>query len=168
MISERHFNTSNWISDNSNDVAIVHTMNIHLFSIERVIALHRLSIGILCYLRPSLSFRTYLQQLSDIETLIRSQRGKLIILAGGFNANLKLWGSNRDTSRGIRLKQLTSALDLRFANTGNVSSCVRPQRKSVVDLTWISPGLCKLESIARSGRFFLFGTPLHHFRNLLE
>lgn len=45
------------------------------------------------------------------------------------------------STKGKLLEGWSAGLDMRLVNTGNVPTCVRWQGSSVIDLTWVSPGL---------------------------
>jgi len=62
-----------------------------------------------------------------------------VFLAGDFNAHSALWGSRRGNRRGGIVKDWTAQLGLVLLNRGLVSTCVRPQGESIVDLTWATP-----------------------------
>ncbi|EFN82526.1 Putative 115 kDa protein in type-1 retrotransposable element R1DM, partial [Harpegnathos saltator] len=64
-----------------------------------------------------------------------------VLLCGDFNARSWLWDPRRENRRGEVLSEWAAEMDLRLLNVGGVSTCVRPQGVSVVDLSWVSPGL---------------------------
>lgn len=91
-----------------------------------------------CYFNPNDNIEEFKQQLQNFNNFILLYKNEYILLAGDFNANLILWGSNRNNKRGYVLLDTMSILDMRLVNQGNVPTCVRVQGSSVVDLTWTS------------------------------
>jgi len=73
--------------------------------------------------------------------MISGVRNRDIVLAGDFNAHSLHWGSSTTSPKGELLEAWTASLDLWLANIGDAPTCVRWQGSSVVDLTWVSPGL---------------------------
>ncbi|XP_011884035.1 PREDICTED: uncharacterized protein LOC105571170, partial [Vollenhovia emeryi] len=67
-----------------------------------------------------------------------------IIVAGDFNAASTLWGARRRNAKGAEVEAWANRLGLHLENRGNVSTCVRPQGESIVDLTWTSPGAARM------------------------
>lgn len=88
------------------------------------------------------AFEEFLNQLTlFITNNNNNNKGTEYIIAGDFNARSTLWGDTKTTPIGILLETRFNRLDLRLANQGEKPTCVRPQGKSVIDLTWTSPGL---------------------------
>lgn len=96
-----------------------------------------------CYFPPKRQMSEYNKTLEDLETCIRNLKGSPMIMAGDFNARLKLWDPmiTTDTRRGKLLWELMSALGSCLINTGDTPTCIRNRGQSVVDLTWSSPDL---------------------------
>lgn len=75
-----------------------------------------------------------------------SSRVEKVIIAGDFNAKASLWGSSITNNRGLLVTRWAAERDLRIINVGHTPTCVRPQRSSIVDLTWSSPDLSPMIS----------------------
>jgi len=60
-------------------------------------------------------------------------------VAGDFNARSPAWGDTRRNSRGQSLEDWMGGHGLSLLNVGRVSTCVRPQGESVIDITMASP-----------------------------
>lgn len=52
-----------------------------------------------CYISPSLGAADFERVLDGLESAVRSQSGRPIIVAGGFNAKSALWGSRHGLER---------------------------------------------------------------------
>ncbi|XP_011707939.1 PREDICTED: uncharacterized protein LOC105462786 [Wasmannia auropunctata] len=92
-----------------------------------------------CYFSPNRrinEFRAYLNRISDA---IRDRLGGPVLVLGDFNARSRLWDNTRQNIRGDAILAWASRLDLRLLNQGREYTCVRPQGRSVVDLSWASP-----------------------------
>lgn len=83
-------------------------------------------------------YETFLNRLTSFITSITYTD---IILAGDFNARSTLWGDSITTPFGRILEEWVNRSDLRLVNVGRNATCVRPQGRSIIDLTWSSPGL---------------------------
>lgn len=88
-----------------------------------------------CYIFPNIS-------IEDFEPFFRKLSASLVaysknhtIVAGDFNAKSKLWGSRVDDRRGELLLDWIAQHNLTVVNEGMISTCVREQGKSVVDIT---------------------------------
>ncbi|XP_011862377.1 PREDICTED: uncharacterized protein LOC105559000 [Vollenhovia emeryi] len=64
-----------------------------------------------------------------------------VLVAGDFNAKGALWGSRRPDAKGLEVLNWAARLGLHLLNRGAMSTCVRPQGESIVDLTWASPAV---------------------------
>lgn len=94
-----------------------------------------------CYISPRVSLNEFTEILKEIERNIRLiGNGKQIILGRDFNAHLTMWGSTYTSCKGDRLLSWTEE-NMILVNEGNSPTCVRPQGKSIVDLTWTKPGI---------------------------
>ncbi|XP_011858169.1 PREDICTED: uncharacterized protein LOC105555737 [Vollenhovia emeryi] len=91
------------------------------------------------YLRPSLSRAEVEDRLDRMEGEIRRVLPRPILVAGDFNAKSADWGSRRPDTRGTEVADWAARLGLKLENHGGVSTCVRVQGESVIDLTWTSP-----------------------------
>ncbi|XP_029673046.1 uncharacterized protein LOC115241425 [Formica exsecta] len=95
------------------------------------------------YVSPRLSLREFNSILDEL-TVVLSHRTNKIIIGGDFNAKASLWNAGSTDGRGLLLTRWAAERDLRILNTGNAPTCVRPQGKSIIDLTWTSPDLLRL------------------------
>lgn len=95
------------------------------------------------YISPNIGLREFNVFLDELSEAISSRVDK-IICEGDFNAKASLWGASSTDGRGLLLTRWAAERDLRIANVGNDSTCVRPQGNSIVDLTWVSPDLLSL------------------------
>ncbi|XP_011859623.1 PREDICTED: uncharacterized protein LOC105557088 [Vollenhovia emeryi] len=92
------------------------------------------------YLRSSLSRLEFEDKLDELEREIRGVLPGPVLVAGDFNAKSPAnWGSRRPDIRGVEVVTWAARLGLELENRGQVSTCVRPQGESIVDLTWSSP-----------------------------
>ncbi|XP_011702048.1 PREDICTED: uncharacterized protein LOC105458440 [Wasmannia auropunctata] len=92
-----------------------------------------------CYFSPNKSinqFRMFLVALGDA---VADYTNKALLVVGDFNARSHIWDNTRPTSRGETILTWASTRDLRLLNNNLVPTCVRPQGRSVVDLSWASP-----------------------------
>ncbi|XP_011859148.1 PREDICTED: uncharacterized protein LOC105556664 [Vollenhovia emeryi] len=96
------------------------------------------------YLKPTKSLVHFEGWLSDIERFVRRLSPKPVLVAGDFNAWSTAWGSRRTNSKGEALERWTAALGLVLLNQGRVSTCVRRQGSSIIDLTWATPSAARL------------------------
>ncbi|XP_076386337.1 uncharacterized protein LOC143264206 [Megachile rotundata] len=90
---------------------------------------------------PLEQFEEFLDRVGSIVSACPS-RGVLIL--GDFNAHAVEWGSSTTDPRGEAVLVWAAAHGLLLQNRGSVSTCVRPQGESVVDLTWASPVAARL------------------------
>lgn len=90
------------------------------------------------YLSPNEGIIRFKKTLDEIRIFIGDSIGK-VLLCGDFNARSVHWGCHTNNMRGMILEDWVSELNLSIINFGNVSTCVRPQGSSVVDLTMASP-----------------------------
>lgn len=89
-----------------------------------------------CYISPKKSLREFFMTLREMENDIRTlEKGKLVVIEGNFNALSLTWGSKYSSNKGIRLVKWAERNNLILKNSSSVSTCVRPQEVSVVDLT---------------------------------
>ncbi|XP_015524396.1 uncharacterized protein LOC107227690 [Neodiprion lecontei] len=89
-----------------------------------------------CYFSPNVAISDFMAQLDDLETIIRSTRGRIIV-AGVFNAKSPSWGSSQLDKRGQAVAELLARLDLLPINEGSASTWQRASlgSSSVIDLT---------------------------------
>jgi len=102
---------------------------------------HRGKVGVTLVIRvyspPSWYDNRFERQLEEIGEVIRDYLPGPIIIAGDLNAK-SVWGCPRIERRGELLGEWIAGLDLTVVNVGSVSTCVRPQGESIVDLTLTS------------------------------
>ncbi|XP_049880311.1 uncharacterized protein LOC126376807 [Pectinophora gossypiella] len=99
-----------------------------------------------CYISPNCRLEAFESYLDSVANCIRSCRPRPVLVLGDFNAHARQWGCARDTPRGETLQEWADGLDLRLLNQGSVSTCVRWQGESVVDLSWATPAAARLVS----------------------
>lgn len=91
-----------------------------------------------CYFSPSLRLREFLFYLSELEVELQKYTAREVVLMGDFNARSIMWGDRINTSRGNRVYDMISGLNLRICNQVGVPTCVRVQGNSVIDLAFVS------------------------------
>ncbi|XP_011859601.1 PREDICTED: uncharacterized protein LOC105557067 [Vollenhovia emeryi] len=101
------------------------------------------------YLRPTKNLAHFEDWLSDIERSVRRLSPKPVLVAGDFNAWSTAWGSRRTNSKGEVLERWAAALGLVLLNQGRVSTCVRREGRSIIDLTWATPSAARLVTLWR-------------------
>ncbi|XP_072934935.1 uncharacterized protein [Epargyreus clarus] len=89
-----------------------------------------------CYISPNCSLAAYEAFLGRVGDCIRGCLPRPVFVLGDFNAHSRAWGSKRDNARGNAVLEWAAELDLRLLNRGSVSTCVRWQGESIVDLSW--------------------------------
>ncbi|CAK1598874.1 unnamed protein product [Parnassius mnemosyne] len=92
-----------------------------------------------CYVSPNRSLADYEAYLDEVANCIRECQPRPLIALGDFNAHTRAWGNSRDDPKGETVMVWAAGLDLRLMNQGSVSTCVRWQGESIVDLTWATP-----------------------------
>ncbi|EFN73574.1 hypothetical protein EAG_10462, partial [Camponotus floridanus] len=88
------------------------------------------------YFLPSGNLARFERWLERVGDYIRRLHSFPILIAENFNAWSRAWDSRATNARGETLGEWAAALGLVLLNRGRVSTCVRPQEKSIVDLTW--------------------------------
>ncbi|XP_011858523.1 PREDICTED: uncharacterized protein LOC105556064, partial [Vollenhovia emeryi] len=96
------------------------------------------------YLRPGLSRVEIEGRLQELEDLVREFLPGPVLVAGDFNAKSAMWSSRRPDAKGREVEAWADRLGLHLENVGAVSTCVRPQGESIVDLTWSSPAAARM------------------------
>lgn len=99
-----------------------------------------------CYVSPNCSLSAYETYLGKLEVFVRKYFSRPILVLGDLNARSRVWGDVQDSVRGETLLEWAAALDLRLLNQGSVSTCVRWQGESIVDLSWASQSAERLVS----------------------
>ncbi|XP_018364243.1 PREDICTED: uncharacterized protein LOC108761948 [Trachymyrmex cornetzi] len=74
-----------------------------------------------------------------METAVHPFQTQKMIILGDFNARSKLWDVRNFNVKGEMVIDLANALNVRLINKRYVSTCVRTQGESTVDLTWATP-----------------------------
>jgi len=89
------------------------------------------------YIPPRLNIRQYERRLDSLQGCINRHPWPALV-AGDFNAHSTSWGSRVTNGKGRAVEEWAQ-LGLILLNRGSVSTCVRPQGESIVDLTWAAP-----------------------------
>jgi hypothetical protein len=92
-----------------------------------------------CYISPNCGLAAFETYLDGLANHIRAYLPRPILVLGDFNAHSREWGDARDDIRGETILEWAAGLDLRLLNRGSISTCVRWQGESIVDLSWASP-----------------------------
>ncbi|XP_054014768.1 uncharacterized protein LOC128895849 [Hylaeus anthracinus] len=92
---------------------------------------------------PIVAFEWLLDGVRD--ALSRSPVARTLVL-GDFNAKSTAWGGPATDARGRAVLKWAASADLRLLNRGSVSTCVRWQGESIVDLSWATPAASRLVS----------------------
>ncbi|XP_072938884.1 uncharacterized protein [Epargyreus clarus] len=93
---------------------------------------------------PNCSLAAYEAFLGRVGDCIRGCLPRPVFVLGDFNAHSRAWGSKRDNARGNAVLEWAAELDLRLLNRGSVSTCVRWQGESIVDLSWATASAKRL------------------------
>ncbi|CAB3240394.1 unnamed protein product [Arctia plantaginis] len=99
-----------------------------------------------CYFSPNRGLAEYEAYLHGLAICIRSYASRPVFVLGDFNAHSREWGDTRDDARGETILEWAAGLDLRLLNRGSVSTCVRWQGESIVDLSWATPSAVHMVS----------------------
>lgn len=99
-----------------------------------------------CYVSPNCSLADYELYLYEVRECIRRCLPRPTLIMGDFNAHSLEWGCARDNIKGQTILEWAAELDLRLLNRGVVSTCVRWQGESVVDLSWATPSALSIVS----------------------
>nr|XP_012145702.1 PREDICTED: uncharacterized protein LOC100883183 [Megachile rotundata] len=89
---------------------------------------------------PLAEFEEMLDRVGQVVSRCPTQR---VLVLGDFNAKARQWGSPGTDARGEAALDWAAARELLLLNRGSVSTCVRPQGESIVDLTWASPAAAR-------------------------
>lgn len=90
---------------------------------------------ILVFISPNVGLFEYNSFLDELSGVLSSRVDKVII-AGDLKAKNSLWGSRINNNKNLLVTRWAAERDLRIINSGNAPTCVRPQRTSIIDLTW--------------------------------
>ena len=99
-----------------------------------------------CYVSPNCTLAVFEGYLDEVRDCVRRYLPRPVIVLGDFNARSRAWGDARDDIRGETVLEWSAGLDLRLQNRGSVSTCVRWQGESIVDLTWATPAAARIVS----------------------
>ncbi|KOB77016.1 reverse transcriptase [Operophtera brumata] len=99
-----------------------------------------------CYISPNCTLVEFEVYLDAVGNCIRRCLPRPVLLLGDFNAHSREWGSPQDNPRGETIVEWAAGIDLRLLNRGSVSTCVRWQGESIVDLSWATPSATHMVS----------------------
>lgn len=91
--------------------------------------------------KTSCKLKVYQKFLDRLTSFITRTNDLDYVLAGDFNARSKVWGDTITSPTGYLLEAWMNRFDMRLVNQGSKPTCIKPLGKSVIDLTWVSPGL---------------------------
>ncbi|XP_018377645.1 PREDICTED: uncharacterized protein LOC108770506 [Trachymyrmex cornetzi] len=91
------------------------------------------------YFPPSLNNEEYSYWLTRMETVVHPIQTEKMLILGDFNARSPLWDARNFNIKGEMVIDLANALNIRLLNKRYVSTCVRTQGESTVDLSWATP-----------------------------
>ncbi|XP_032689638.1 uncharacterized protein LOC116852965 [Odontomachus brunneus] len=80
----------------------------------------------------------YEEHLDRVAGVIRRCAPHPVVVAGDFNAKSGARGSPVTNHRGRLTEAWAASTGLHLFNEGSVSTCVRPQGESIIDLTWVN------------------------------
>ncbi|XP_038213330.1 uncharacterized protein LOC119833410, partial [Zerene cesonia] len=147
VIAEPYYipNCNEWLADNDGLVAIVVKMVDDIPPLRSTIRGHgwvavilgdTLIIGV--YFSPNRPLSEFEDYLLELETVIRQNNYRQVLVAGDFNAKSVTWGSPATSARGAVLDEWIVAIGLVVMNQGSINTCVRQQGGSIVDITLAS------------------------------
>ncbi|XP_076386159.1 uncharacterized protein LOC143264178 [Megachile rotundata] len=99
------------------------------------------------YAPPSWPLAEYEELLDRVGQLASRCPTQRVLVLGDFNAKAREWGSPRTDVRGQVTLDWAAAQGLLLLNRGSASTCVRPQGESVVDLSWGSPAVARMDKV---------------------
>jgi hypothetical protein len=143
-------NHPNWAMDLDESVALI-WQNTSLSPLYTVIHRGRGHVAVTwgsinlvrVYIPPRRGAKIYEEYLDALGDLIQRRSPRPVLVTGDFNAHSWAWGCPGENMYGRVLGQWAAALGLVLVNTGSRSTCVRPQRSSIVDITWCSPNAAR-------------------------
>ncbi|XP_054002005.1 uncharacterized protein LOC128888865 [Hylaeus anthracinus] len=98
------------------------------------------------YVPPSARFAAFEWLLNGVrDALSRSPVARTLVL-GNFNAKSTAWGCPATDAKGRAVLKWAASAGLRLLNRTSVSTCVRWQGESIVDLSWATPAVAPLVS----------------------
>ncbi|XP_072936966.1 uncharacterized protein [Epargyreus clarus] len=132
-----------WVGDDSQSVAVYWAGGegdppcSRLHSERGIVAVEWGPLAVLgCYVSPNCTLAAFETFLDRVANCVRSCLPRPVFVMGDFNAHSRVWGNRRDSVKGRATLEWAAGLDLRLLNRGSVSTCVRWQGESVVDLSW--------------------------------
>ncbi|XP_072938828.1 uncharacterized protein [Epargyreus clarus] len=132
-----------WVGDDAQSVAVYWAGGegdppcSRLHSERGIVAVEWGPLAVLgCYVSPNCTLGAFETFLDRVANCVRSCLPRPVLVMGDFNAHSRVWGNRRDSPRGEATLEWAAGLDLRLLNRGSVSTCVRWQGESVVDLSW--------------------------------
>ncbi|XP_072934987.1 uncharacterized protein [Epargyreus clarus] len=127
-----------WVGDDAQSVAVYLDPPCSRLHSERgIVAVEWGPLVVLgCYVSPNCTLGAFETFLDRVANCVRSCLPRPVLVMGDFNAHSRVWGNRRDSPRGEAMLEWAAGLDLRLLNRGSVSTCVRWQGESVVDLSW--------------------------------
>lgn len=140
----------NWAADHTGTAAVVWRTNQDLppcTSVEQhegiVVVDWRQYTIINVYISPSVPLQKYEEWLEKLTECVGKRPSRPKIIAGDFNARSQLWGDCRTTVKGKAVEDWAAQNGLMLVNRGTVSTCIRQQGESTIDLTWASPAAAR-------------------------
>ncbi|XP_072948772.1 uncharacterized protein [Epargyreus clarus] len=132
-----------WVGDDAQSVAVYWAGGegdppcSRLHSERGIVAVEWGPLAVLgCYVSPNCTLAAFETFLDRVANCVRSCLPRPVFVMGDFNAHSRVWGNRRDSVKGRATLEWAGGLDLRLLNRGSVSTCVRWQGESVVDLSW--------------------------------
>ncbi|XP_072949802.1 uncharacterized protein [Epargyreus clarus] len=132
-----------WVGDDAQSVAVYWAGGegdppcSRLHSERGIVAVEWGPLAVLgCYVSPNCTLAAFETFLDRVAYCVRSCLPRPVFVMGDFNAHSRVWGNRRDSVKGRATLEWAAGLDLRLLNRGSVSTCVRWQGESVVDLSW--------------------------------
>lgn len=99
-----------------------------------------------CYISPNCSLSSFEAYLDSLTNCIRACHPHPLFVLGDFNAHSRAWGNAQNNTRGEALQEWAASVDLRLLNNGAMSTCVRWQGESIVDLSWATSSAIRMVS----------------------
>lgn len=87
---------------------------------------------------PNIIIAEYEETLHSLETCVLRYQALSTIICGDFNAKSRVWGATVEDGRGRLLVQWMVEIGMCCLNTGNESTCIRPQGESIVDVSFVN------------------------------
>ncbi|XP_032690640.1 uncharacterized protein LOC116853617 [Odontomachus brunneus] len=90
------------------------------------------------YAPPRWTGGDYEEHFNRVAVVIRRCAPHPVVVVGDFNAKSGAWGSPVTNHRGRLTEAWAASTGLHLLNEGSVSTCMRPQGESIIDLTWVN------------------------------